>query len=268
VGTAGHHDAKWDMSHGLALLIERSAALKRDLVQFAEGPRFERSLTAALLEAADPEGQLDEARAIDVIDRFTLQRRLPDGGTVVDRFVASRPDLTAAEMLLGWRDPVEEIFEICGSDRDAIILLNLLDDLEYRTYSNVGRAAFRPLPRGGFVLARLVPICPVPGAWLVSGAISAYRKSDAAQVTQAALELAGRQPALVFRNPEKAEQGWEQMRQHRAAFVEFFGGDELVLPPAQAEEQVNAFYRKWQEAVIARQPGRFRTRTSLAWTHP
>jgi hypothetical protein len=35
---------------------------------------------------------------------------------VVDRFVASRPDLDAAdpEMLLGWRDPVEGIFEIRG----------------------------------------------------------------------------------------------------------------------------------------------------------
>src|SRR5260370_16058151 len=113
------------MNQGLALLIERSAELKRHLVQFAQGPRFERSLTAALLEAADPEGELDEAEAIRVIDRFALQRRLPDGKTVVDRFVASRPDLTAVdrEMLLGWRDPVEGIFEIGSRDGDAIVLL-------------------------------------------------------------------------------------------------------------------------------------------------
>ena len=44
---------------------------------------------------------------IGIIDRFALRRRLPDGATVVERFVASRPDLTAAEreMLPGWRDP-------------------------------------------------------------------------------------------------------------------------------------------------------------------
>ena len=43
----------------------------------------------------------------------------------------ARPDLDAAdrETLLGWRDPVEGIFEIRGHDGDAIILLNLLDDL-------------------------------------------------------------------------------------------------------------------------------------------
>jgi hypothetical protein len=48
----------------LAFLIERSAELKRDLVDFAQGSRFERSLTAALLEAAGPEGELGEADAI------------------------------------------------------------------------------------------------------------------------------------------------------------------------------------------------------------
>ena len=127
----------------LAVLIERSAELKRDLVDFACGPRLERSLAAAMLEAGLEE--IDEGDAISTIDRFALQYRLPDGQTVVDRFVASRPDLTAAdrEMLLGWRDPVEGIFEIRGQDGDAIILLNLLDDLEYRTspFSNTAGAA-------------------------------------------------------------------------------------------------------------------------------
>jgi hypothetical protein len=113
----------------LAVLIERSADLKRDLVDFACSPRMERSLAAAMLEAGLEE--VDKGDANSAIDRFALQYRLRDGQTVVDRFVASRPDLTAAdrEMLLGWGDPVEGNFEIRG---DAIILLNLLDDLEYR----------------------------------------------------------------------------------------------------------------------------------------
>jgi hypothetical protein len=93
---------------------------------------LEWSLAAAMLEAG-LEG-IDEGDAISVIDRFALQYRLPDGQTVVDRFVASRPNLEAAdrEMLLGWRDPVEGIFEIRGQDGDAIILLNLLDDPAFR----------------------------------------------------------------------------------------------------------------------------------------
>lgn len=41
----------------LASLIERSAELKRALVDFACGPRFERHLAPFMLEAAGPEGE-------------------------------------------------------------------------------------------------------------------------------------------------------------------------------------------------------------------
>ena len=184
----------------LTRLIERSGELKRDLVDFACSPRLKRSLAAAMAEAGLEE--FEDADAIGIIDRFALQYRLPDGKTVVDRFVASRPDLDAAdrEMLLGWRDAVEGIFEIRSRDGDAIVLLNLIDDLEYRAYSNMGRVAFRSLPRDGFVHARLVPIRPVAGAWLVSGMMSSYRKSDAGWIAKAALELATKRRELVFRN--------------------------------------------------------------------
>src|SRR6202030_1116674 len=129
----------------LAVLIGHSAELKRDLVDFARSPRLARSLAAAMAEAGLDE--LGEADAIGVIDGFALQYRMRDGKTVVDRFVASRPDLDAAdrERLLGWRDPVEGIFEIRGHDGDAMNLLNLIDDLEYRTYSNMGPTLLRRL---------------------------------------------------------------------------------------------------------------------------
>ena len=106
------------------------------------------------------------------------------------------------------------------------------------------------------MLARLVPIRPVPDAWLVSGSISAYSKSGAAQIAQVALDLATRLPELVYRNPKNIDRGWTQMRQDRAAFMEFFGSDELVLPAAEAEERLNAYYRHRQEAALARQPAR------------
>jgi hypothetical protein len=244
----------------LGVLIQRSAELKRDLVGFACGPRLARSLAAAMAEAGLEE--LDEENAIGVIDRFALQYRMRDGRTVVDRFVASRPDLDATdrEMLLGWRDPVEGIFEIRGYDGDAIILLNLIDDLEYRTYSNMGPASLWDLPEGGFVNARLVPVSPVPGAWLISGTMTSYRKSEAGLIAQVVLKVATKQPGLVFRNPEKVEQGWQQMREDRAEFVEFFGGDEVVLPPGEAEERLNAYYRQHQEAALARRAAQRRPR--------
>ncbi|MFH8379883.1 hypothetical protein ACH4E7_02910 [Kitasatospora sp. NPDC018058] len=84
-------------------LIERCAELKGELVEFAQSPRFDRRLTPLLLEAAGPERQLDEGEAIRIIDNFILRYRLPDGSTVVDRFVAGRRDLAEGdrEMLHG-----------------------------------------------------------------------------------------------------------------------------------------------------------------------
>ena len=202
----------------LASLIERSAELKRALVRFALSPRLERQAERFVLESGSDEIP-DEGEAIDAIDRFALQHTLPNGKTVLDQFLASRPDLTAAdrEMLRGWRDPVEGIFEIRRKDRDSLVLLNLLDDLEYRTYSNTGPAAFRPLPKHGFVQARLIPLCPVPDAWLASGSMRAYRKSAAADVAQAALELATKLPELVYRKPEKIKARAQPQRADGAA---------------------------------------------------
>jgi hypothetical protein len=65
------------MDHGggepsLAFLIERSAELKRALVDFALSPRFERQLEQFMLKAADPYQELSEGEAIGVIDRFAL----------------------------------------------------------------------------------------------------------------------------------------------------------------------------------------------------
>src|SRR6266496_2957559 len=91
-------------------LLDRAAAVKGELVAFAESPRFARRLDAILFDAADRRGYLDETRAVLAIDYFALQHRLSDGRTVLERFVAQRrPALPDDErkMLLGWQDVVE-----------------------------------------------------------------------------------------------------------------------------------------------------------------
>ncbi|MDR3081437.1 MAG: hypothetical protein LBV60_11020 [Streptomyces sp.] len=180
----------------------------------------------------------------------------------INHLVAGRRDLSEVEreLLLGWRDPVEGIFEIRRKDGDAVVLLNLVDDLEYRAYSNVGPAAFRGVSAGGFLLTCLVPLRSAEGAWLVSGTMEHYPKSSATEIARATVQLAVSRPELVFRNPEKIEQGRQRMREDRAAFVEFCGGDELVLSAAAAEDLLNAYYRHRQEATTAAHPGRARGR--------
>ncbi|URM90618.1 hypothetical protein LUW75_12150 [Streptomyces sp. MRC013] len=48
------------------------------------------------------------------------------------------------------------------------------------------------------------------------------------------------------------------MREDRAAFVEFCGSDELVLPPAETGDPLNAYHRHRQQAAVAGRPGRAR----------
>src|SRR6266700_7954275 len=62
---------------GLAVLIEHSAELKRDLVDFACSPRLERSLASAMLEAGLEE-ELEEADAIGTTTSASPSGRLGD----------------------------------------------------------------------------------------------------------------------------------------------------------------------------------------------
>jgi hypothetical protein len=50
------------------------------------------------------------------------------------------------------------------------------------------------------------------------------------------------------------------MREDRAAFIEFFGSDELVLSPAEAAERLDAYYRHRRQAVHAAHPERRKPR--------
>ncbi|MFE9313384.1 hypothetical protein ACFYM5_38390 [Streptomyces sp. NPDC006706] len=221
---------------------------------FAQSPRFARRLDARLDEAADRLGFLDEATAVQTIDHFALQHRLADGSTVVERFVEQRrPSLPEDEraMLLGWRDVVEGVFEVRSRDRGAVVLHNLLDDLVYRTYSNMGLSAPAKLREGMFVVARIVPVHPGTGAWLISGNLTTYPRGDGPELAQVAAQTLAVNPQLLLRNPEMLRRAWEMQAEARADFVELFGTDLLVLEPREAQIQLREYYRLRQEKALA-----------------
>jgi hypothetical protein len=168
-------------------LVERAGTLKGMLVDFALSDRFDREFTAVIARQFPGGLVTDEAMFTMTIDHFALQHRLPSGTTVVQEFVADHPELPAAErdMLLGWQDVVEGLFEITGKDRDAVLLFNFLDELTYRARSNLGRRAFKPLHKGMLLIGRLVP---ADGDWLVSGHLSSYPSSARDQVLAIAAE--------------------------------------------------------------------------------
>jgi hypothetical protein len=220
-------------------LVERSGDLKRALVGFALRRRFAQQLDLVIEESYG--GLIEsEAEMIGAVDRLALQHRLRDGRTVVEVFVAEHPELTdeERELLLGWRDVFEGIFEVERRDGDALVLTNLIDDLTYRVRSNVGPSALDPMVPGSFMVTRLVPI---GDEWLLSGMSSLLPASDRIRAYQTAADVATRMPSLVFRDPEKLAQGWELQRRDRQHFVDFFGSDLVVLPGSEVAERMRAY---------------------------
>jgi hypothetical protein len=153
-------------------------------------------------------------------------------------------------MMLGWRDVVEGCFEIRGFDGDAGLLHNLLDDLVYRVYSNMGRSAFTPLRKGMFVIGRIVPVHPATDAWLVSGHLAASPKSARQQVARIVAEQLTAHPEVLWRNPAMLRRAWEIQAEHRAEFIAQVGSDLVVLPPLQAQETLREHYRRVRRKAV------------------
>lgn len=231
-------------------LVDRCAELKRELLEFSWQPRFDRDRSEVLRDRFPDRFVGDESELVAALDYFLLQHQLRSGETVVERFVANRPDLPEREreLLLGWRDVVEGIFEVRGRDGDALVVENLVDELTYRVYSNMGPSVFRPLKRGGFMIGRLVP---VGSEWLISGNFACYPKSDRAAVHRFACEIAMRHPEQVFRNPGKLALAQQQQKTVHDWFVQFFGDDFVVIPGAQLTERMHNFYAFCRERAMA-----------------
>ena len=185
-----------------------------------------------------------------LIDRgMALRQALAAAGGLagIDRLIAASRNRADRELLLDWAaDAVRGVFEVRQAGASAVTVLNLVDDLDYRVYG-LGQEP----PPGAFITGTLLPLADDDSAWVASGAETIHSPQDARQVARLAIEIATREPDLVFRNPEKVKQGWEHMRRDREEFLAFFGSDELVLPTAEAEGRLNAYYRRRRDAALA-----------------
>jgi hypothetical protein len=224
-------------------LVERAGQLKPMLVEFALSSRFNRELSAVIAREFPGGVAPDEGALSTFLDYFAIQHRLESGGTVVEAFVAAHPELTGDErdMLLGWRDVVEGIFEVAGKERHAVVLYGFLDELTYRTRSNLGPDVFTPLEKGMIAVGRLVR---AGNEWMVSSDLAVFPSSVRDQMLVAAAEQAMRSPEKVFRNPAKLAEARRILAQHRAAFVELFGSDLIVVPGSEVAGKIEELHRR------------------------
>ncbi len=187
------------------------------------------------------------------------------GLAAVERFIGTQRGLSRADrdLVLDWADNnVRGVFEVRAGHSTTglsttglsttgpsatVSALSLIDDLDYLIYGLTAGAA----EPGGFFAGTLLPLADDDSAWLAAGDEIGYPRADARQVARLAIDLATREPDLVFRNQEKATQGWEYMRRDREEFVAFFGADELVLPTLEAEGRLNAYYKMRRDSALA-----------------
>ena len=133
---------------------------------------------------------------------------------------------------------VEGFFEVAGKDGPDLVTMKVIDDLEYRIRANVGPSVFDRFPVGSFLIARVVPLGE---SWLISGWLQGYGPSGRAAALQAAAEIALESPALTFRNPDRLARGWEIQKAERAAFIEHFGSDTVLLHGTEIPERLREY---------------------------
>ena len=234
----------------IASLLDRCGELKGELLEFSWQPRFDRDRREVLRDRFPDRFVGDDSELIAALDYLLLQHELRSGKTVVERFVASRPDLPEheRELLLGWRNIVEGIFEVRSRDGDALVTENLVDEMTYRMHSNMGPSVFRPLEPGGFMIGRLVPVGP---EWLISGNFVCYPKSERAAIHRTAYEMAMRHPESAFRNPDKLARAQQLQKTEHDRFVQFFGAAFVVIQGARLTERMRSFYAFCREQTVA-----------------
>ncbi|MGQ0845266.1 MAG: hypothetical protein ACT4QF_14155 [Sporichthyaceae bacterium] len=232
--TALDHDA-------LRRLLDRAGELKAELVDFGLGRRWARELEIARDEQFAPGEQIEEHHWIGFLDHFLLERPLPDGRTVLARFVAARGDLprTERDMLLGWGDVVEGTFEVEERVGDTLLTTNVIDELPYAVGATMGVAAVDQIEVPGVLIARLVRVGPI---WAISGPSASFDLTHRQQLYGLAAQTAMARPELCFRNPEKLARAREIEHANREVFLEHFGADLVVLPGAQFQERINEYW--------------------------
>ncbi|GAA4065315.1 hypothetical protein [Nonomuraea soli] len=235
-------------------LLSRAVELKPELIHYATSGRFATELGKVLDRFFADGPPADEAAAFLPVDYFALQHPLPGGDTVVDRFVAEHDDLDEAdrEMLLGWKDVVEGIFEVTKVEARAVTLFNLVDELTYRAFSNLGKGAFDSLEEGMFVVARLVPLRQ---DWLISATPAVHGPESGPELKAAAAHAAMANPALVFRNPEALARARELQVEQRRCFVSYFGTDLFVVHGSEVAERLRGYLVYQAERLGGRPPG-------------
>lgn len=216
-------------------VIRHSANLKERLLAYAGTPGFVRRIEQERI-GPDPLGMrlgADPDRAwVLAAESAIFGPAEPGRLTLLERYLRHGRDLSDGdrELLESWRAGiVTGVFRVVRSERDSVVLHNLIDGLDYKVYSNVSddavRAAlFRRFDVGSFVRGSVLPVLD---AWVFNGETCRLpAQGEGAEIVSAqALQLVRARPDLPLRNPAKAERAREIVARNHELFVKWCDGE-------------------------------------------
>lgn len=226
-------------------LIDRYVELKGVLVSYATTGPF-RDEWAAMIA---PDGVFvgDDETAMLYTDMFITSGDKLGGRTLIEHFIADRPELTDTDraLLRSWDGgAVTQLYELQGRDGAAVRLCGVLDELDYTAEVTMGAAVARRLAKAKYLFARLLPVGDL---WVVSGSQLQFSARQEREALELAAEWAFKLPEVIWRNPELLAKGWELQRHDRSLFCEHFGSDVAIFPVDEARERIGEYW-KWRFA--------------------
>lgn len=236
-------------AQALKTLMDKTAELKGALVSYATSPGFKKRLAARFQSLAGT-GLSQENAIYEAIESIIYDRG-PGSEPLIDRFLRTNKTLSTQDRASyeSWREhAVFGIFKVIEHKNERMLLRNLIDELNYPTYSSQGSEAINPVTVNGYVMTRIVPIGNV---YTLSGTTKNFGPQDTNTAYSMAAKLLSVDHSLPFRNPAKLAKASATVANQHRIFTELFGATTIIGTGAQMIEA----YRKFlvtctQESVL------------------
>ena|GEM_PF-6657051 len=156
------------------------------------------------------------------------------GDTLIDRFIKKHCALSELEIqiLEGWKNSFEGIFEVKATEVDAVRLFNLIDEMEYTAASIMGPEALSRLKNGDLIMSRLILLDDI---YLFSGNMYLLPPDDKKNLQELASKIVQSNLSV------KHDEAWGIQNKYRNSFITYFGDDLLILPGHKLDETFNNF---------------------------
>lgn len=187
--------------------------------------------------------QLDPGQRKLIVDRFAIEGEVA-GQPVLDLFLASRSDLTAADRQLieSWRRSFVGLMAIVQVFPNGLEVMNWLSAKHYRIQfpDAAAQAAMTRLKVGDLIIAQLSPIVDID--WAILAPWIALGRLGRPKLAVAVGAFRQNYPHYLYSDaPELLAAAWESVATYHDRFVEFFGTDEITLSGTELRQRLGEF---------------------------